>query len=276
MSPESARPGALPDEQSKPAAIPIHIGRVGVRDVALPILLRQRDCAEPQRTVAKISLSVDLPASARGAHMSRFIEALQELKAEPLDYGAALHLMRKTRKRLGASSAHISFVFPYFLARPAPVSGISALMPYDCALEGGIGAGESSAFSPFVLAVSAPVMTVCPCSKAISEEGAHSQRAEIRIRARMKGHVWIEDLVELAEAAGSSPVYSLLKRGDEKYVTERAFSQPRFVEDVARRAASALLAMPLVASFSVEVESQESIHAHNAFASILEGENLPL
>lgn len=242
----------------------------------MPILVRQRDYPEAQRTVAEISLSVDLPAQAKGTHMSRFVEKLQRLvcevgkEATALDYTVALGLMRETCGSLNADLAHISFRFPYFLLRSAPVSGIRALMPYDCMLSGEIerSLNEIPAFSPFTLAVAVPVMTVCPCSKAISAEGAHSQRAEIRISAKMKANVWIEDLVELAENSGSSPVYSLLKRPDEKFVTEHAFARPCFVEDVARRVAAALSANTRIASFSVEVESHESIHAHNAYAYI--------
>lgn len=263
---------SLPDVQSSRAAIPIRINRVGIRGLEMPILVRQRDVAEPQRTVAKISLGVDLAAEENGTHMSRFVETLQGMifGLDPLDYSVALNLLRKTRARLGAKKAHISFAFPYFLQRFAPVSGIPAIMSYGCVLAGEIDCekGEKSCFSPFQLDITVPVMTVCPCSKAISIEGAHSQRAEVRISTRMDGLVWIEDIVELAEKAGSSPVYSLLKRADEKYVTEHAFANPRFVEDVARSVAQSLGRTKHVVGFKVDVESMESIHAHNAFACI--------
>lgn len=266
---------ALADVQSQPPAIPLRINRVGIRGMSMPILVRQRDSPEPQRTVAEISIGVDLPAEANGTHMSRFVETLQGLARgsgdqAALDYMAALRLLRETSDRLHADRARIRFSFPYFLSRPAPVSGIRALMAYNCALTGEIDrqAGGSSVFSPFILEVTVPVMTVCPCSKAISAEGAHSQRAEVRMSVRVRACVWIEDLVAIAERAGSSPVYSLLKREDEKFVTEHAFAAPRFVEDVARRVAAELGAHPEVASFRVEVESHESIHAHNAFALI--------
>ena len=273
----------LVDVQSQEPAIPLRIDRVGIRGLTMPILVRQRDHAEPQRTVASISLGVDLPAKANGTHMSRFVETLQGLACSSedagaaLDYAVALRLMRETVDRLHADYAYIAFTFPYFLIRKAPVSGIRSLMSYQCTLSGEIDRTreENSAFSPFTLAVTVPVMTVCPCSKAISDEGAHSQRADIRIAVRMKANVWIEDLVELAEAGGSSPVYSLLKRADEKYVTEHAFAQPCFVEDVARRVAASLGAHPQISAFSVDVESYESIHAHNAFATIQDCDGAP-
>lgn len=262
----------LPDVQSGKAAIPIRINRVGIRGLEMPILVRQRDHAEPQRTVASISLGVDLAAEENGTHMSRFVETLQGMifTHAPLDYSVAFKILRDTRARLRADRAHISFSFPYFLQRKAPVSGIPALMSYGCVLAGEIDRenGDGLSFSPFLLDIKVPVMTVCPCSKAISDEGAHSQRADVRISTRMNGLVWIEDLVEVAEKAGSSPVYSLLKRADEKHVTEHAFAQPCFVEDVARRVADALSKKEHVVSFKVEVESYESIHAHNAFAYI--------
>lgn len=274
-SKNSGDPLQLADVQSQEPSIPLRINRVGIRGLTMPILVRQRDQSEPQRTVADISLGVDLPAQANGTHMSRFVETLQGLAHADttdvaLDYAVVLHLMRETAERLHADYAHITFSFPYFLVRKSPVSGIRALMSYRCILSGEIDRAhdENPVFTPFTLTVTVPVMTVCPCSKAISDEGAHSQRAEIRVSVRMKACVWIEDLVELAEAAGSSPVYSLLKRADEKFVTEHAFAQPCFVEDVARRVAVSLTAHPLVSAFSVEVESHESIHAHNAFAFI--------
>lgn len=273
MSPSQAN--SLIDVQNEQAKIPLRINRVGISGMKLPILVKQRDQSEPQRTVAEISLGVDLQPHAKGTHMSRFVEKLQGLVcrengAEALDYAVALRLMQETCSTLNADRAHISFAFPYFIMKIAPVSGIRALMSYDCVLAGEIDRAQKAApvYTPFTLRVTVPVMTVCPCSKAISDEGAHSQRAEISISIRMNANVWIEDLVELAESAGSSPVYSLLKRADEKYVTETAFSQPFFVEDVARRVALALSRHPRVNSFNVEVQSYESIHAHNAFAHI--------
>lgn len=261
--------GELADIQNHPPSVPLAIHRVGLRHLSLPLRVRQRDTPAPQRTVADVSLSVALTAAHKGAHMSRFVELLQGLneEADGLDQTAVLALMRETCARLHARSAHADFRFPYFLRRPAPASGLSAPVPYQCGLSGELHQ-ENPRRTDLTLTVTVPVMTVCPCSKAISREGAHSQRADIRLSLRLKRWVWIEDMVELAEASGSSPLYSLLKRPDEKFVTERAFAHPRFVEDVAREAAAALMVNPDIASFVVEVESQESIHPHNAFARI--------
>jgi len=252
------------------------INRVGIRGISMPLLVRRRDAGEDgdsQRTVASIDISVDLPARFKGTHMSRFIESLQfwTEHSDALDYAAMKRLLVDTRDRLQAQRAHVSFRFPYFLYRHAPASDIPAPMRYDCVLTGELADTEGVGARPeFVLKVTVPVMTVCPCSKAISDEGAHSQRADIRMTVRMKGRLWIEELIEIAEASASSPVYTLLKRMDEKYVTEHAFAHPCFVEDVVRNVSVRLNAHPQVADYSVEVESYESIHAHNAFA-IIEG-----
>lgn len=262
----------LADVQSQKPALPIRINRVGIRDLSMPVIVRQRDSAEGQRTIARLSLSVDLPAEENGTHMSRFVNKLQSLACESqgIDYTVLLNLLQETSRSLNARKTQFSMAFPFFLSRKAPVSDISATVAYQCRLEGEIDirSNRKNAFSPFSLSVTVPVMTVCPCSKAISAEGAHSQRANVNIQARIKGYVWLEEMIELAEKSGSSPVYSLLKRPDEKFVTERAFANPCFVEDVARNVANALSAHPKVEAFSVEVESFESIHAHNAFAYI--------
>lgn len=261
----------LIDVQSQKPNLPIRINRVGIRQLSMPVIVKQRAKKEGQRTVASLSLAVDLPAESNGTHMSRFVDKLQTMACESngIDYPVLLKLLQETCTSLNAQKAHFSMSFPYFITKKAPVSEIPAVVSYQCCLEGEIDmARQGSAFSPFSLTVTVPVMTVCPCSKAISEEGAHSQRADVKINARMNGYVWIEDMIELAESAGSSPVYSLLKRPDEKYVTEHAFAQPCFVEDVARNVAHALSRHRQVETFSVEVESYESIHAHNAFAYI--------
>lgn len=271
-SQNSKSPAILADVQSQKPALPIRINRVGIRNLAMPVIVRQRDVPQGQRTIADLSLSVDLPAEKNGAHMSRFVDKLQNLAcvATGIDYSVLLDLLQETCRSLNSRKAQFSMTFPFFLKRKAPASGIEAAVAYQCRLEGEIDAesGRKNAFSPFSLTVTVPVMTVCPCSKAISAEGAHSQRANVKIQARIKDYVWLEEMIELAENSGSSPVYSLLKRPDEKFVTEHAFANPCFVEDVARNVASALSSHPQVEAFSVEVESFESIHAHNAFAFI--------
>jgi GTP cyclohydrolase I len=213
--------------------------------------------------VAQVDLSVDLPAEFKGTHMSRFVEALEGWSGE-LDYPSFRRLLGDVRERLDARRAHVLFRFPYFLRQTSPASGSRGWMSYDCSLEGDL----REAGLAVTLGVEVPVMTVCPCSLAICEGGAHSQRSIVRIRARFAGFVWIEELVAIGQAAGSSPVYTLLKREDEKVVTDNAFANPAFVEDVVRSAAKALDEHPKISWFRVEVESLESIHNHSAYATI--------
>jgi len=250
------------DVQSGPADVALNIDRVGVKNLAVPLTVRDRARGH-QQTVAKVDLSVDLPAEFKGTHMSRFLEALRDMDTA-LDVTSCKNLLKDLRDRLQARSSHLCFLFTYFLEQHAPVTGSPALMDYACFLRGALNDGGIS----LVLGVEVPVMTVCPCSKAISLEGAHSQRAMVRIEAECSGMLWLEDLIAIAQESGSSPVYALLKREDEKYVTETAFASPTFVEDVVRNAASRLAAHPKVRGFKVEVESFESIHNHSAYACI--------
>ncbi|WP_084486383.1 GTP cyclohydrolase FolE2 [Desulfovibrio sp. X2] len=252
----------MKDVQSGPADVAMAIDRVGVKGLKVPLSVRDRAHGR-QQTVAAVDLAVDLPAEFKGTHMSRFVEILGQWRGD-LDYASCKELLTELCARLQAGSAHARFLFPYFVTRAAPVSGIAGPMHYDCELDGELKAGRMT----FTLRVEVPVMTVCPCSKAISDEGAHSQRAVVRIACRAKGFVWIEELVDIAESSASSPVYSLLKREDEKRVTENSFANPCFVEDVVRAAAKRLSEDERVTWFSVDVESQESIHNHAAYASI--------
>jgi len=252
----------MEDVQKHQADIAMPIDRVGVKGLKLPLVVRDRESGT-QHTVAEVSLSVDLPAEFKGTHMSRFVEALEHWSCE-LDYNSFRTLLDDIAVRLQARSAHVRFIFPFFLRRRSPMSKASGLMDYTCRVDGVLKDGKLA----FTLGADVPVMTVCPCSKAISDEGAHSQRAEVRIRTRFDGFLWLEDLIEIGEQAGSSPVHSLLKREDEKYVTETAFANPTFVEDVVRAAANGLDKHPRVKWYRVEVESFESIHNHSAFAVI--------
>lgn len=253
----------MEDVQKHAPDVALNIDRVGVRGISVP--LRVRDRAEGSReTTAQVDLGVDLPSEYKGTHMSRFVEALEAWNGE-MSHQSIRDLLANVRDRLHARRAHASFAFPYFMRRPAPSSGIPALVSYACRVTGEM--DESGGLS-FLVEADVPVMTVCPCSKAISDEGAHSQRTMVRMAARMTVFSWLEDLIEMAESSGSSPVYTLLKREDEKYVTEHAFASPRFVEDVVRNAAQRMLEHGQFSWFRVEVESMESIHAHNAFACI--------
>ena len=252
----------MEDVQSHAPQVALNIDRVGVRDLHLPLLVRDRSRGS-QQTVAKVDLGVDLPSSFKGTHMSRFVEALEAWNDE-ISYRSVRRLLLTIKERLGARRAFACFSFPYFIAKKAPVSGSPATVAYACRLTGELDDSGQS----FLLEADVPVMTVCPCSKAISREGAHSQRAMVRMRLRMKAFSWLEDFIDIAEASASSAVYTLLKREDEKFVTENAFAHPTFVEDVVRNVAQRLLEHGQVERFSVEVESMESIHNHNAFARI--------
>ena len=252
----------MEDVQRHAPKVPINIDRVGIRGITVPLLVRDRAQGSRQ-TVARVDLGVDLPASFKGTHMSRFIEALEEWNDE-INYQSVRRLLATVKERLEARRSYVRFCFPYFVHKPAPSSGIKSIISYECRLTGELDEKGQS----FLLEVDVPVMTVCPCSKAISREGAHSQRTMIHLAVRMSGFSWIEEFIEMAEASGSSAVYPLLKREDEKYVTEHAFAQPTFVEDVVRNVAQRLTEHEHVRWFRVEVESMESIHSHNAFACI--------
>lgn len=261
----------MEDVQIGPATIPLHINRVGVRGISMPMLVRRRGSDMPQHTVADVELGVDLPPTFKGTHMSRFVETIQRHAGLGLDYNVISKILEEMRDHLRAERSFASFGFKYFLDRKAPASGIVSTMHYACRLAGEA-VPASNRTPPWhvrhSMEVVVPVMTVCPCSKAISDVGAHTQRTEVRMTVQMSGWVWIEELIDIAESSGSSPVYTLLKREDEKFVTEHAFARPVFVEDVVRNVAAALSENPNISHFRVEVESAESIHAHNAFATI--------
>lgn len=258
----------MADVQNDPAEVPLSIDTVGVKGLKLPLVVSDRANGS-QHTVASVDLGVDLPASFKGTHMSRFVEALEGWN-EKLSLKTMQMLLEDVKMRLEARKAYIRFSFPYFIRKTAPASGVSGLMAYDCRLVGELVDGKPE----MLLEVTAPVMTVCPCSKAISVEGAHSQRTEVRFSVRMNGRCWIEECVDMAEKAGSSPVYPVLKREDEKFVTEAAFANPMFVEDVVREVARQLDEHPMITSYAVEVESHESIHGHNAFARMERTKNI--
>jgi GTP cyclohydrolase IB len=241
------------------------IDNVGVSNLRYPIVVLDRQM-EKQHTVATLSLSVGLPHHFKGTHMSRFIEIMNQHRGE-VTVRTLPAILAEIRTRLDAESARIEVRFPYFIEKAAPSSGAKALMDYECAFNAEVNGSKSD----FVVSVSVPVTSLCPCSKAISDYGAHNQRGTIAIQVRsLDGSdiVWIEELVAIAEAAASAPVYPLLKRADERHVTMQAYDNPVFVEDMVREVAGALLEDPRVAWFSVEAVNEESIHNHSAFARI--------
>ncbi len=257
------------DVQSLSDTREIPIDRVGVCDLKYPIIVMDRENRN-QSTTARLSLSVNLPREFKGTHMSRFIEILNAHRGE-ITMRTLPAILQKLKDRLDAQSAHIEVQFPYFLERSAPVSGARALMDYECVFTGEM----NGATSDFVLGVRIPVTSLCPCSKAISEYGAHNQRGYVTVEVRSRQGegtipelVWIEELVEYAETSASAPLYPLLKREDERHVTMQAYDKPAFVEDVVRDVAIRLQNDERIVWFKVHALNQESIHNHNAFAQI--------
>ena len=253
---------ALPDHASEldPRGLPID--RVGIEELSYPIQVLDRS-QKWQHTVAEIALSVRLPQQFKGTHMSRFVEVLNSVHGE-MTFRNLPEILGTIQRRLDAEVAHISMRFPYFMMRIAPVSGARSLMEYRCSFEGTKDGPEAD----FILGVEVPVTSLCPCSKAISERGAHNQRSTVRVELKTTEFVWIEDIIEAVEAVASAPLYALLKREDEKFVTEQAFDNPKFVEDLVRDTVLALRDLPGVRWLHVAAENQESIHNHAAFAEI--------
>jgi GTP cyclohydrolase I len=238
------------------------IDRVGVRGVSYPIVVMDRDSGT-QNTVAGVSMSVLLPHEYRGTHMSRFIETLEEYRGKvgPATLEAATG---RLCEKLGATEAEIRFDFPYFVRKRAPVSGIPSFMRYGASLHG---ISKKGVFD-MITGVEVHVQTLCPCSREISSFGAHNQRTRVRVDVRMGELVWFEELIQTVERSSSAPLYTLLKREDEKYVTEQAYSAPRFVEDVVRDIAVDLNRDDRITWYDISVTSAESIHNHDAFAEI--------
>lgn len=257
--PHSQQP--LHDVQQLRDTRKIAIDRVGVKDISYPIVVMDK-ANRVQQTVARISMSVDLPHHFKGTHMSRFIEILNTYR-ENIALEMMEPMLATMKEKLGASRAHLEISFPYFIEKRAPVSGARSLMEYSCTFSATLGDNFD-----FILGITVPLTSLCPCSRELSAYGAHNQRSHMTLRVRYTEFLWIEDLVALAEECGSSPVWSLLKRQDEKYVTERAYDNPRFVEDMVREATLRLQAEPRITWFAVEAENFESIHNHSAYAAI--------
>lgn len=263
-----SRNGVLPkmqDKQNERDHRELRIDKVGVRGLRFPIQIRDKAHVS-QNTVATIGMYVDLPKEFKGTHMSRFIEVLNA-------HGNVVHvenitdILHAMQKKLNADTAHLEMEFPFFLSKKAPVTGLAGVMDYTARFDATAIGKEID----FVLTVIAGVTTLCPCSKAISQYGAHNQRGNVTVQIRSKKAIWIEDLIETIESSASSELFSLLKRQDEKAVTERAYENPVFVEDLVRNVALKLNAHPDVTWYKVEAENYESIHNHNAYACIEKG-----
>jgi GTP cyclohydrolase I len=258
-------PVLMHDKQSERDHRELRIDKVGVRGLRFPIQVRDK-AHQVQNTIATIGMYVDLPKEFKGTHMSRFIEVLNA-------HGNVIHveniteILQAMQHRLNAATSHLEIEFPYFIAKQAPVTGGAGIMDYVARFDAAACGDETD----FVLTVRVHVTTLCPCSKAISAHGAHNQRGLCSVQIRSRKAVWIEDLIAIVEQSASSELYSLLKRRDEKAVTERAYENPVFVEDLVRNVAVRLNAHPEVTWYKVEAENFESIHNHNAYACIEKG-----
>ena len=267
MTTKSAPPAATPDRpiedvQSRADTRQIAINKVGIKDIYHPVRVADRSGGE-QSTVASFNMYVFLPHNFKGTHMSRFVEILNRHERE-LTVSSFRAMLDEMVRRLDSAAGHIEMAFPYFVMKSAPVSGVKGLMDYRATLIGEHKNGTSEAWIRVVV----PVTSLCPCSKKISDYGAHNQRSHVTITARIDSHVWIEDLIDIAESEASCEVYGILKRPDEKYVTERAYDNPKFVEDIVRDVAVRLNADERIGAYVVEAENFESIHNHSAYALI--------
>jgi GTP cyclohydrolase I len=252
----------MPDVQSLHDVRQVAIDRVGVKDVTYPIRLRTPDGGE-QTTVATINMYVSLPHHQKGTHMSRFLEVLNEETGEPISPDRIPEIASAICRRLNAAEAHFEAKFTYFINKSAPVTGSKGLMDYEVTFE-----CSANGEVDFVMGVAAPATSLCPCSKEISVYGAHNQRCRVAAKVRFTGMMWIEELVKILEDAASHPVYAVLKRPDEKYVTEKAFENPKFVEDIIRDLAMGLDREKRITWYEIDSENFESIHNHNAYAQL--------
>ena len=258
----------IKDVQNQKDLRNIPIQKVGVKDVEIPLRIERKTQDNTPLTevvYAKAKMSVSLPSHFKGTHMSRFIQILNDYQKETLVSTDIEQILFDMKKRLDAKDAYLKFNFKYFIKKQAPVSKLESLMCHDCAFEGEI--DEENNYN-FFLIVKVPITTLCPCSKEISKYGAHNQRALLSIKISYDNdkHIWLEDLIEMAQNCASSEIYPLLKREDEKFVTECAYENPKFVEDVIRDIVSKLNDNKIINFYEVEMEAFESIHAHNAWA----------
>ena len=250
---------SMPDIQSQPDSREIPLAKVGVKGLEYPIRVLDK-LKKEQYTTARADLFANLPHNFKGTHMSRFVEIFHRYR-EDLSMPRFLEMLGEIRKELDAESTFGSMSFPYFVEKKAPVSLLPGIISCQCLYRGRV-----SATNTFTVAVSVPVSTVCPCSKAISGRGAHNQRGIVTVELELGPFFWLEDIIDLVENAASSPVYSLIKREDEKYITERAYDNPKFVEDLVRDIYIKIREMDQFPRFSVEAENFESIHNHSAYA----------
>jgi GTP cyclohydrolase I len=253
---------AIPDVQSSHDSRNLPINKVGIKGIRHPVRVAERTNGV-QHTIGLFNMTVHLPAHFKGTHMSRFVEILQAQERE-ISVSEFENIVRQMVGRLEAQSGYIEMSFPYFVNKTAPVSGVQSLLNYEVQYIGAVEHGEYT----FTMKVLVPVTSLCPCSKQISQYGAHNQRSHVTVTATTTDFVWIEELIDIVEQQASCELYGLLKRPDEKYVTERAYENPKFVEDMVRDVAAKLNDDARVVSYVVESENFESIHNHSAYALI--------
>ncbi len=249
------------DVQSRADTRQLPINRVGIKDISHPVRVKDRSAGE-QHTIATFNMYVSLPHNFKGTHMSRFVEILHAEREISVESFRAM--LESMTERLEADAGHIEMTFPFFIMKRAPVTGVESLMDYRASLIGERRDGSTEMWVRVVV----PVTSLCPCSKRISSYGAHNQRSHVTITAKLRRHIWIEELIEIAESEASCELYGILKRPDEKYVTERAYDNPKFVEDMVRDIATRLNADERIGAYVVESENFESIHNHSAYALI--------
>ncbi|MHB1515064.1 MAG: GTP cyclohydrolase FolE2 [Acidiferrobacteraceae bacterium] len=259
----------IADIQSSIDTRHIAIDKVGIKNIRHPIRVKDRSQGE-QHTIAHFNMYVELPDNFKGTHMSRFVEILNNHEPE-ISVESFEDMLVEMSERLEASVGHIEMTFPYFVNKTAPVSGVRSLMDYQVTFSGEIREGRRNT----VIKVVVPVTSLCPCSKKISDRGAHNQRSHVTVSIRPNKFVWIEDIIDLVERQASCELYGLLKRPDEKRVTERAYDNPKFVEDMVRDVATELNSEPRVDAYIVESENFESIHNHSAYALVQCDKRMP-
>ena len=259
---KTATPSNIEDVQNRSDTRQLPINKVGIKDVYHPVRIKNRLGGE-QHSVANFNMYVALPHNFKGTHMSRFVEILHKHEHE-ITVDSFRVMLSEMTSHLQAEVGHIEMSFPFFVSKQAPKSGVESLMNYQASLIGEHHHGKTQLWLKVVVAAT----SLCPCSKAISEYGAHNQRSHITLTVRIAGHLWLEELIDIAEQEASCEVYGILKRADEKFVTERAYDNPKFVEDIVRDLAVRLNNEPRIRAYTIETENFESIHNHSAYALI--------
>jgi GTP cyclohydrolase I len=252
----------IPDVQGRADKRNIAINKVGIKDIRHPVLVRDRSDGK-QHTIATFNMYVFLPHHFKGTHMSRFVSILNDHEKE-ISVDSFKDMLKQMSEMLEADAGHIEMNFPYFVNKKAPVSGVESLMDYNVSLIGEIKDGKTETR----IKVQVPVTSLCPCSKSISDYGAHNQRSHVTVNVKTSGFMWIEEIIDLVEEEASCELFGLLKRPDEKHVTERAYDNPKFVEDMVRDVAVRLNEDDRILAYVLESENFESIHNHSAYALI--------